>query len=483
MTIHAEAEAARQHVYDTRFAELQGLLETAQQATTAEAQAHDVTKQQLAAQLRLLDEANTVAAGLRAQVAALEAQLTKPNPYDPISFTTLDEAITKLGAPKDANYVTWRWGDDVMLEQAFMDMATNDILVLPERDKPYLIDSADGFRAAGVTSIDYGTRPDGTTISLPIKSRYRDKTARTWFAMARARRGIIGMGPGARIEIAPADFKLGQQPPQGQMIVRPSGQVLSSATMRIIEAEHTDSFFANFTAVGRDLGGVAYSGVVQKNGTAKRIKQINFSRGHLNHPNGETGAVTFNGRYLVEDMEISGRDTTTGARVGTSPVMVNSSAGGIARNVYVHDTYAGPGITIWSSSGKHVFENVRTESASGINLEANKDGFELEWTGGSNLIDYKKGVNGRNDRPEFVDAKPGGNNSLHIGMRSPNGSQKVTLRNVDIDQGPWPGNLSVQLYWATSEARLQRAVDVRAFDKTGQPIPVRFTDGGLAAGV
>ena len=108
----------------------------------------------------------------------------------PVSYSSLEEAKTALGAPTDANYVMWNtsWPKDRDLEDVFASLGSNDILVLPERPEPYIIDSSEGFRAAGVTSVT------GRNGQLPIVNKYKGiRTARTWFAMARARQGILGM--------------------------------------------------------------------------------------------------------------------------------------------------------------------------------------------------------------------------------------------------------------------------------------------------
>jgi hypothetical protein len=493
-----EAESALETEFQAHSA-TRNLLDERTTALGDEQRAHSATKNLLAERNTRVISLETQIDLLKREIVALKEQLggiTQPGLFDPISYKTIEELRKGMGIPDDVKMVEWRFGDDVMLEEACMQLAADEVLVLPERKgKPYYVDTSLGFRAAGVTHLQNGP---GEANKIKIENTYKGRNARTWFAMVRANRGIVAMGPDAVISMSDSPFRMGQQAPQGQMgywttpsAGRPSElKTLSSATMRVIETDSPlTTYFANLTVIGRDLGGVAYSGLVQKSGVAKRIRPIGFHRGFLNRPNGETGAVTFNGRYLVENIDITGRDLVTGKRVGTSPIMINSSPGGKIKDCYVHDTVAGPGITTWNSSGKHTWENVRTESASGINLEANREGFEFEWIGGTDFVDYHKGENGRNDRPEFPDAKPGGNTSLHIGVRSPYGSQKITLRGVEIDQGPWPGFLSVQIYWAKdektglpSEPRLQKVSDIQAFDKNGKPIPVRTTEGA-AGGV
>jgi len=90
------------------------------------------------------------------------------------------------------------WPVNRDLEDIFAtELAANDILVLPERPEPYIIDSSEGFRAASVKSVT------GRHGQLLIISRYKNiRTARTWFAMTRARRGILGLGPNAVVQMS-----------------------------------------------------------------------------------------------------------------------------------------------------------------------------------------------------------------------------------------------------------------------------------------
>ncbi len=64
--------------------------------------------------------------------------------FRPQSFASLEEARTALDAPADANYVYWPNGATSM-EAVMASLSANDILVLPEREEPYLIDSSNGF--------------------------------------------------------------------------------------------------------------------------------------------------------------------------------------------------------------------------------------------------------------------------------------------------------------------------------------------------
>ncbi|TAH32389.1 hypothetical protein EYC59_05965 [Candidatus Saccharibacteria bacterium] len=74
----------------------------------------------------------------------------------PISYPSLAAARAALKTPANANYVMWNnaWPVNRDLEDIFaLELGDNDILVLPERTQPYVIDSSEGFRAAGVASV------------------------------------------------------------------------------------------------------------------------------------------------------------------------------------------------------------------------------------------------------------------------------------------------------------------------------------------
>ena len=391
----------------------------------------------------------------------------------PVSFPDIATARANLHAPADANYVTWNpsWPVNRDLEDVFNSLSANDILVLPERAQPYVLDSSEGFRASGVKSVT------GRNGQVPIVSTYKGiRNARTWFAIARARRGILGLGPNARIEISNSGWT---QEPQIQDAgsVQPDGwtspgrywtdnnnQVraeLVGCQEKAIEAEHSDSYFGNFTMVGRDLGGVAYSGLT----SAKTFERLNLTagwRGFLGVPNGESGAIGAGGSgYLISKCIIGTRDAS-GVRVGSSPIMVNSSSGGTIEDTDAGESFAGM-MTLWNCSGKHYINNVncRFNFGPGLNLEKTRAGFEVIWTGGSIWSDYYGG-GGKSPKP----ADQSNNGRLHVGLHATETSAKITFRDVDIDTGPVPGRLNVQTY-GSGTATLQQVSDVKFYDKDG----------------
>lgn len=279
----------------------------------------------------------------------------------PVSYSTLEQAKAGLGAPTDANYVVWNssWPKDRDLEDVFYSLGSNDILVLPERPEPYIIDSSEGFRANGVTSVT------GRNGQIPIVNQYKGiRPARTWFAMARAQRGILGMGPGAVIQMSQSSWT---QEPQiedkgsvqpdgwtspGRNYIRTdgtSGGELLGSQEKVVEAVHAQPFFGNFKMKGRNLGGVAYHGIGAKGGKFIRLDMSGAWRGFQPVPNGETGAIGINGgTYHISKCILGTRDDN-GVRVGSSPIMINTSGGGTIEDMDVSESVAGM-LTIWRST-------------------------------------------------------------------------------------------------------------------------------------
>ena|GEM_PF-2337826 len=396
----------------------------------------------------------------------------------PLSFSTIAEARTTLGAPADANYVTWNpaWAKDRDLEDVFASLAVNDILVLPERPEPYIIDSSEGFRAAGVSSVT------GRNGQLPIVNRYKgSRGARTWFAMARAQRGIIGMGPRAVIQMSSSAWtqerqiedKGSRQPDgwisPGRFYTNTSGQVVSElvgSQEKVLEAQSSQPFFGNFRMKNRDLGGVAYNGISGKGGTFVRLDLSGGWRGFSAVPNGETGAISSNQSfaYLISKCILGTRDDA-GNRVGSSPIMINgNNVGGRIEDTDASESVAGM-LTIWNSSGKHILKNVNTRFnwGPGINLEKTQPGLELEWIGGSIWSDYQ-GNGGKTPKPADQGTKGG----LHLNVNNAGSAAKITLRGVELDIGPTRGSLNVQGYGSG-----QAPNNITAFDAQNNPIPIK----------
>ncbi len=400
----------------------------------------------------------------------------------PVSFPNLAAARAALHTPADANYVIWdpAWPVNRDLEDVFNSLGANDILVLPERAQPYLVDSSEGFRAAGVQSVT------GRNGQIPITNTYKGlRSARTWFAMARSRRGILGLGPNARIELSNSSWTHERQIQDagsvqedgwvspGRYWIGTDGQQkheLVGCQEKIIESSRDGAYYGNFTLRGRDLGGIAYHGVTGAGATFERLDLTGGWRGFLGVPNGEAGAISSSGGdgYYIAKC-IVGTRVGSGPRIASSPIMINTSSGGIIEDTDTHEAFEGM-LTLWRCSGKHIFRNVhcRYNTGPGLNLELTQAGFELEWTGGSIFSDYQGG-GGRTPKP----ADQGTKGKLHISLHSTGTSAKITLRNVDIDNGPTPGALNVQSY-GTGTRDLQQVSDVKCYGLDGVLKPTKI---------
>lgn len=356
----------------------------------------------------------------RGAISAASPEQSSPGEnaiYLPISYPSLAAARSGLNAPVDANYVMWdnSWSD---LEEAFVATNDNDILVLPERAEPYIVDSSNGFMAGGVSEVD---GPDG--LRYPVVSN-----SRNWFSMSRARRGIIGLGPGAVIESSDSGYTHPEQP-YPMYYYNLSGEQMGplvGAQCSLIETRTMNCFFANFTIKGRDFGGVAYSTIKvgSNNSTFRRIHFDRSWRGFSGIPNGETGAIGIGAAtYVIENCLIVPHDTH-----GPSPIMWNRSTGGSMSNVRIEQHSIGM-ITFWRSGGINTFTNVITKGHKiGINQEEVLSDYVLNWTGGE--ISLRDGQNG-----------------FHFNTNPSNGSIKVNVVDVDISMnGYTPGRLCAHNY-------------------------------------
>lgn len=311
-----------------------------------------------------------------------------PTTRNPVSYPSLAAAREALGAPTDANYVTWdpAWtSQGLRLQEVFTSkLAANDILVLPERVAPYEIDSSNGFMASGVGWITGQLPNDTPQTRIQIVSN-----PRCWFEMARGRRGILGLGPGAVVQPSASSFSRPAQPitqdTGGTMSAYNAGggflQNLVGAQDALMRFDHANAWCGNFILKGRDFGGVAYSGMFAPN-------VVNFvgdaaSRGHAGVPNGETGTIASNNvNVRYENVDIITTDST-GARVVVSPMMLNRNTGGTFKNVTLGRPRAGM-LTFWRCTGSYTMQQVKVAGNDvSMNLEEGGPGFVLNWDGGS----------------------------------------------------------------------------------------------------
>jgi len=216
------------------------------------------------------------------------------------------------------------------------------------------------------------------------------------------------------------------------------------------------------------LGGVAYRSIAggKVNHVFERLDLNKAWHGFLGIPNGESGGISTGGsNYLISKCLLGTRDEN-GFRTGTSPIMINSSPGGRIEDIDANEIFRGM-LTLWNCSGKHTLVNVTTKWTNlGVNLEKCQAGFDFEWIGGANWSNWN---NNGGKTPKPADQLPV-NNGLHLSLNSPGGSAKITLRGVDLDNGPVAGALNIQSWGADTK---QTVGTISCFDVNGASIPVK----------
>lgn len=374
--------------------------------------------------------------------------------YGPAKYRRADSKLPN-GAPA---YVQWPSDKplDWDIESQHRTMQAGQYLVLPERSTTYKLDMSDGFAAADVYYITDTSLPAGAQ-EVPISRTWRGKNARTWFSASRTHAGIIGLGPNAKIEPV-AMTKPFSRPPQGSdKTMTYTGKYGTSKITgnqeKLIDqgGSEKDGYFGNFTLLGGDFGGVAYHGFVASSGAVvENFRGDRCWRGHGYAPNSETGAFAVGGHSIVRNVTLVATDIGR-----TSLIMSNRVIDGVVENFRVIDPKGG--ITRWSCEGADEWTNVYIPEGANINVEANRPGYKLIWRGGSIA-----GVN------------------YHINLRSPYASAIIELHDVEL-VGPIRDRLVVNVWASGTEPRLQRAIDIKRFDKAGNPLPVKVV-GALAQG-
>lgn len=473
MTIHDNAEAARRAVYDQAFEALNDELADLTEDINSLVSGNTALQALVDGLEAELDAAASANAALQGQVGGLEAEVSSLNseqeeilgelqiymtelvnsraeiqtltekvsalearirdlttPVEPPvtgdpqagmkprSYATKEEAIAGLGLPTDANYVLWdnTWPNN--LETVFATkLRDNDVLVLPERAEPYYIDSSKGFLAAGVKDMEYISDADFATRGYTEKvvsglAPVDSSSNRLWFSMARARRGVLGLGPGAVIKPSNSGYKGQRQPKNNMIITYTNGTkgTMVGVQQKLLEAANSNAIFANFKLEGQDLGTIAYSAIGLAKGTTviRRLWVDRAWNGFAGIPNGESGGLSLGVGYDIDGVLLS-----TDEAFSSSPIMFNRSTGGKMKNVFVGQHRIGM-VTQWRSTGTHVWENVTTNGGTvGLNLEEEGAGFVLRWTGGA-LNCSSQGQ------------------AKHLNINPSGGSQVVTLTDVAI---------------------------------------------------
>ncbi|HYP44811.1 MAG TPA: hypothetical protein VEQ66_06405 [Propionibacteriaceae bacterium] len=345
--------------------------------------------------------------------------------YGPRSISRVGD----YGYPPDhLNYRMWNFSSGTTLSAALAKMGPNDCLVLPERTAPYLIDTSRGFGYPGTSS-----------------------------AMARVKGGIYGMGPGAVIQYAPSGFSQG----------RASGN--EGNINRVLECYTPGAYFGNFTMRGRSLGGCGFDAIkaMGNNTVFENLRFVGAHRGWRNSPPGETAAIsTLNGRGMaIRNVEIDCRNAN-GARVGTSPLMLNQQAGITVTDVWAHHSLAG-GVSGWRLDNA-TLRRVRSEHNGSSTGSLNGNAFNFEQSTGTILL----------DRCTFVcdygptSAGGSGNTGVHLAVGSyfPNPA-RIRVVSPANDRGPYRGAFAVHMsrvYGGTTQTYAPSLI--RVVNSSGSPL-------------
>jgi len=357
-----------------------------------------------------------------AQLQELLAGMATPAPeYGPVSIQSLSE----LDLPSQFNYVTWRFGN-LPLQDVFRQLGANDVLVLPERPEPYLIDTSKGFRQGdGIHDV----------------------------AMTRCKAGIVGMGPGAVIKLGPSGFSQGR-----------TGGTAGNRN-KVLECWTAGAVIMNFTMIGRDLGGCAFDAI---KGAApdirmERLRLVGAHRGWSATPPGEAGGLVNHKapRMIIRRCEVDCRDAVTGLPVGPSPIMLNVSDGCLIEDTYVHHANLGAP-TAWNLA------NLTTRR---LRSEFNSTGFNHELVRGTVTHEDATFIIDRSGRT----ANRGSH--ISIGTNQASAVYKITMREWDAGYESAPASFFVQHMTTTYTPYGQRDADIQVLQAARpkpRPVPVLF---------
>lgn len=387
-----------------------------------------------------MSPAVTVSAAGESVTAAYS--LTLPT-YGPIRASDFDAVRSTLTAvPATATVVPWSWARStgMTLGDAARTLKPGQILGLPEDEKPFTFDGSQGFTSR--LGSDQGLcRVPGS--------------------------GILGLGPGTVIDVAPGGFHQAAQTAAGVGVV-----------YRVADCVTPGAYFGNFTwraAAGYDFGGVAFHGLRLEGDdqVAERITFQGGSRGFANMPPGESGSLCLykGSRQRVLECELDGRDPVTGVRVASSLIMANSQTGLYYRNVYAHHGKAGMP-TFWRVSNSTT-DNLRSEyngSGSGV-LSGSQINHEL--CSGFITHNNLRVLSNYQGMANPAEAK---NSGLHAAVGGNETSLKLTVRGLTLDpkDGPVPGTFAIHRY-ATYNGKpdAQLDADIVVTDAAGKALPQR----------
>lgn len=323
--------------------------------------------------------------------------------------------------PSDARLVPWRWSraSKTSIQDAVATLGPNDVLVLPEDERPFEVDTSRGFRV----------------------------TRHNYHSMAHLTRGIVGLGPGAVIRPSASAFRMGHQ------------RYSRGLQEKLIECRTAHAYLGNFTMYGRDLGGCAYN-ATWASGTGTTWERIHFRgahRGWLAQPPGEAGAICGyrGGGMRVYNCEIDCRDES-GTSVGPSPCMWNSQTDVKLSDVYAHHTYVGMP-SFWKVHNAVATNLIHSHGAQGytwspgVNVEACSGTFEF-------------------NRCTFMLGSIWDNNGMHLNTGRQSSSVQFDITDPTIDAGRWPGLFSIHEYKTSA----QRRSDYNITNSNGSPYGIHI---------
>ncbi len=397
-----------------------------------------------------LSAATLLAGGGLAAAAPSTAQAAASKGYGPVKYTSESVGRAALGIPSDARLVWWPYNSprSAYIQDAVAKLGANDILVLPEASESYYVDSSKGF----------------------VSNNYQ------WNEMVRVKRGLVGAGPGAVVEIGPSSYRAPKQ-------LKKDG----GANERAIGCSTANGIFANFEMRGRDLGGIAYHALAFTKPGSKVVQVYANAahRGFRNSPGGETAAFLFLhvDKATVLRSEVECRDAT-GKRVGSSPIMMGWCNNLLVQDCYFHHAVGGMPSMFGSSSGQ--FTRVRSEyngsgGSGGVASYDPTEGwglsgscFNFEYcTGTFHLDDCTFICNylNRTDPKQPVGYDQG-NVGGHVGGGSATDSLKLYVTSPTFDGGSKPGyfDFQIQRTYAGSSQKMLTS-DLHVNDASGKAVP------------
>ncbi len=222
---------------------------------------------------------------------------------------------------------------------------------------------------------------------------------------------------------------------------------LVGAQEKVVETEHADGYYGNFTMRAADFGGVAYSAIAMKGGTAERLGLDGAWRGFAGSPQ-RRDRSHLRPRGPVPHLPL----LHVTARRGRKPRRVLPDhdqpqlPGGRWEHGEASQALAGMP-TIWASSGKHELVDVVSRwGGPGLNLEETADGFELVWDGG--ICWPNRDGKGGHPSPDGIYSS-----AMHIHLHAL-GRATITLIDVDLDTNIDPGKLCVATYGGTDTTKV-----------------------------